>query len=110
LENMGNLIIDLSLCGLGKTAPKPALSTIKYFREEYEEHIRNKKCPAKVCKALIKFSILEDKCTGCHLCFRNCPTEAIVGEAKKEHTIIPEKCIKCGMCFESCRFDAVRIE
>jgi NADH-quinone oxidoreductase subunit F len=110
LENMGSLIIDVSLCALGKTAPKPALSTIKYFREEYEDHIRNKKCPAKVCKALIKFSILGDKCTGCHLCFRNCPTKAIVGEAKKEHTIIPEKCIKCGMCFESCRFDAVRIE
>jgi NADH-quinone oxidoreductase subunit F len=110
LEKMGSIIIDLSLCGLGKTAPKPALSTIKYFREEYEEHIRNKKCPAKVCKALIKFSILGDKCTGCHLCFKNCPTQAIVGEAKKEHTIIPEKCVKCGMCFESCRFDAVRIE
>jgi NADH:ubiquinone oxidoreductase subunit F (NADH-binding)/(2Fe-2S) ferredoxin/NAD-dependent dihydropyrimidine dehydrogenase PreA subunit len=110
LENMGELIIDLSLCGLGKTAPKPALSTIKYFRDEYEAHIKDKKCPAKVCKALIKFSILEDKCTGCHLCFRNCPTQAIVGEAKKSHSIIQDKCVKCGMCSESCRFDAVRID
>jgi len=110
LESMGSLIIDVSLCGLGKTAPKPALSTIKYFRDEYIEHIRNKKCPAKVCKALIKFSISEDKCTGCHLCFRNCPTQAVVGEAKKVHSITQEKCIKCGICHESCRFDAVRIE
>lgn len=110
LESMGSLIIDASLCALGKTAPKPALSTIKYFRDEYEEHIKNKRCPAKVCKALIKFSILEEKCTGCHLCFKNCPTQAIVGEAKKAHSITQGKCIKCGMCSESCRFDAVRVE
>lgn len=108
LIKMGNLIKATSICGLGKTAPNPVLTTIRYFRDEYEAHIREKRCPARVCKALIAYQILEDKCNGCHACFVNCPTGAITGEVKKLHTIIQDKCIKCGMCFDVCRFDAVR--
>ncbi|MCK5569155.1 MAG: 4Fe-4S binding protein, partial [Spirochaetes bacterium] len=85
-------------------------TTIRYFRDEYEAHIKEKRCPARICKTLIHYSILEDKCTGCHLCFKNCPTQAITGEVKKAHFITQEKCIKCGMCFDVCRFDAVRYE
>jgi len=110
LEKMGVLIKDTAICGLGKTAPNPVLTTIRYFRDEYEAHIKDKKCPARVCKPLINYNILEDACTGCHVCFKNCPTDAIVGEVKKVHTIMQDKCIKCGMCFDVCRFDAVRYE
>jgi NADH:ubiquinone oxidoreductase subunit F (NADH-binding)/(2Fe-2S) ferredoxin/Pyruvate/2-oxoacid:ferredoxin oxidoreductase delta subunit len=107
LEKMSLLIKKTALCGLGATAPNPILTTIKYFRDEYEAHIRDHKCPAKVCKPLITFSILEDKCTGCQLCRLRCPVEAVEGSKKEPHHIIQEKCIKCGTCFEGCKFDAV---
>ena len=110
LESMSRLIAQTSLCALGGTAPNPVLTTIKYFREEYEAHIRDKKCPAKQCKALIRYSILEDKCTGCTVCAGNCPAKAIQGMRKKLHVIEPEKCIKCGVCVSVCKFNAVRIE
>ncbi|MFA5523645.1 MAG: NADH-quinone oxidoreductase subunit NuoF [Tissierellales bacterium] len=110
LEDLGEQIKAGSLCGLGQTAPNPVLSTIRYFREEYEKHIYDKKCPAKQCKNLITFSILEDKCIGCGLCKRNCPVGAIDGEVKKVHKINSEICIKCGKCKEVCRFGAVEIE
>jgi NADH:ubiquinone oxidoreductase subunit F (NADH-binding)/(2Fe-2S) ferredoxin len=108
LQKMGNLIKATAICGLGKTAPNPVLTTIRYFRDEYEAHIKNNRCPARVCKTLITYHILEDTCNGCHACYKNCPTSAIIGEPKKLHTIIQDKCIKCGMCFDVCRFDAVR--
>jgi ferredoxin len=96
-----------SLCALGGTAANPVLSTLRYFRDEYEAHIQEKRCPAGVCKELITYSILEDLCTGCHRCFRECPQGAVSGEAKKPHQIDPGKCIKCGICYDVCKFDAV---
>ena len=110
LQKMSMSIKDTALCALGNTAPNPVLTTIRYFRDEYDAHIKEGRCPAGVCKALITYTILEDKCTGCHLCFKNCPTLAITGEAKKVHVISQEKCIQCGMCSDVCRFDAVRCE
>jgi NADH:ubiquinone oxidoreductase subunit F (NADH-binding)/(2Fe-2S) ferredoxin/Pyruvate/2-oxoacid:ferredoxin oxidoreductase delta subunit len=110
LEKMSQLIKKTALCGLGATAPNPVLTTIKYFRDEYEAHIRDHKCPAKVCKALITFSVLEDVCTGCQLCRIKCPAEAIEGEKKKPHKITVEKCIKCGTCFDACKFGAIAVE
>lgn len=96
-----------SLCGLGNTAPNPVLSTIRYFKEEYEAHIKDKRCPAGVCTALIEYSIDPDKCTGCRLCAKSCPSGAITGERKQVHHLDKSKCIKCGACYEACRFDAV---
>ncbi|MBN1663459.1 MAG: 4Fe-4S binding protein [Deltaproteobacteria bacterium] len=110
LENMSAAIIDGSLCGLGSSAPNPVLSTIKYFRDEYEAHIRDKKCPAAVCKALIKYRIDVDKCTGCGRCPKVCPTGAARGKIKQAHTIDLKTCIKCGACLESCNFDAIIVE
>jgi NADH-quinone oxidoreductase subunit F/NADP-reducing hydrogenase subunit HndC len=109
LESMGMGIKKGSLCGLGQTAPNPILTTLKYFREEYEEHIIHKRCRAKVCKELIHFDILADKCTGCHICFKSCPTAAISGDPKQIHLIDQELCIKCGICFEKCppKFGAI---
>ena len=107
LEEMGEAVADASLCALGGTAPNPVLTTIKYFRDEYEAHIDEQRCPAGVCTALVHYEIDEEKCTGCHLCFRRCPVEAVSGEPKKPHTIDAEKCVKCGACYEVCRFDAV---
>jgi NADH:ubiquinone oxidoreductase subunit F (NADH-binding)/(2Fe-2S) ferredoxin/Pyruvate/2-oxoacid:ferredoxin oxidoreductase delta subunit len=110
LEKMGQMIKATALCGLGNTAPNPVLTTIRYFRDEYEAHIRDKRCPARVCKALIQYLIDPDKCTGCQACFKNCPVTCIAGERKQVHVIDQSRCIKCGMCHSVCNFDAVRIE
>ena len=107
LEELGDVIKEASLCALGGTAPNPVLSTIRYFRDEYKAHIREKRCPASVCKALITFTIVEEKCTGCVVCARECPQGAISGEKKKVHMIDQEKCIKCGLCRDSCKFEAI---
>jgi NADH-quinone oxidoreductase subunit F len=109
LERLATTIKSTSLCALGGTAPNPVLTTLRYFREEYEEHIINKRCPALVCTELIKFFILPDKCQGCGICIRNCPVEAIIGDRRMIHIIDQEKCIKCGTCMDVCpdRFSAV---
>ncbi|OHB79503.1 MAG: NADH dehydrogenase [Planctomycetes bacterium RBG_16_55_9] len=109
LEELGNAVRDASMCGLGQTLPNPILSTLLHFKDEYEEHIRNKRCPAKVCKALITFAIDKENCTGCLLCAKKCPQQAIMGEAKRPHTIDQDKCIKCGVCLDVCKFDAVLV-
>ncbi len=109
LEELGVMMQRFSLCGLGTSAPNPVLTTILYFRDEYEKHIRDKKCPAGVCKPLFHYEIDEAECTGCRVCFRKCPQEAVSGEKKKPHTIDQEKCIKCGICYEACKFEAVKI-
>jgi NADH:ubiquinone oxidoreductase subunit F (NADH-binding)/(2Fe-2S) ferredoxin len=109
LEDLSQVMLDTSLCGLGSTAPNPVLSTIQYFRNEYEAHIKEKQCPAKVCKELISFSIDSEKCTGCGACVRVCPVDAIAGEKKKPHQLDQNKCIKCRGCYEACKFDAVII-
>lgn len=107
LWEISNAVKDASMCGLGQTLPNPVLSTLRYFRDEYEAHVRQKKCPAKVCKALVKYFIDDKKCTGCTLCARNCPQGAISGEKKMPHKIDLDKCVKCGICFEVCKFAAV---
>jgi len=102
-------IKENSLCGLGQTAPNPVKSTLHHFREEYEAHVLEKRCPAGVCTNLLEFFILQDKCIGCTLCKRVCPTDAIVGEVKKPETfaVIQEKCIKCGACIDKCKPNAI---
>ncbi len=109
LERVGQLVRSASLCGLGQTAPNPVLTTLRYFRDEYEAHIYEKRCPALSCAALIAYYILPDKCQGCMICQRNCPVEAIAGGRRLVHVIDQEKCIKCGTCLEMCpkRFSAV---
>jgi NADH:ubiquinone oxidoreductase subunit F (NADH-binding)/(2Fe-2S) ferredoxin len=107
LEELGVMMQRFSLCGLGTSAPNPVLTTILYFRDEYDKHIKEKKCPAGVCKPLFHYEIDEENCTGCQVCFRKCPQEAIAGEKKKLHTIDQEKCIKCGICYDACKFNAV---
>ncbi|MDK2806476.1 MAG: NADP-reducing hydrogenase subunit HndC [Thermoanaerobacterium sp.] len=107
LETLANSIKASSLCGLGQTAPNPVLSTIRYFRDEYEAHIKEKRCPAGVCQALLKFRIDPDKCKGCGICAKNCPTNAISGKVKQPHVIDQDKCIKCGTCMDKCPFDAI---
>jgi NADP-reducing hydrogenase subunit HndC len=109
LKTLGEVIKATSLCGLGKSAPNPVLSTLRYFRDEYVAHIEEGKCPAGVCKALITYQINTENCTGCGLCARKCPREAISGEKKGPHVIDQEKCIKCGVCFDVCKFDAVTV-
>ena len=109
LEWMGEAVSDGSLCALGGSAPAPVLSTIRYFRNEYEAHIKEKKCPAGVCKELITYSVDADNCTGCKLCIKPCPVQAIAGAKKEVHTLDQELCIKCGACFEVCKFDAIRV-
>ena len=107
LEELGEGIKIASLCGLGQSAPNPVLSTIKYFRDEYEEHIRDKKCRAGVCQALLQYIIIEDKCRSCGLCARVCPVNAISGQKKQPYVIDQDSCIKCGACMERCPFDAI---
>ena len=107
LEELAYSIKENSLCGLGQTAPNPVLTTIKYFRDEYEAHIDKKKCPATSCKYLLTYMIDTDKCTGCMVCARNCPVDAISGNRKEVHVIDQDQCIKCGLCYTKCRFDAV---
>lgn len=109
LTKLAEMIKKTSLCGLGQTAPNPVLSTIRYFQDEYAAHIREQRCPAKVCKPLITFRVDEEKCNGCRACYLKCPAEAIEGSKKTVHRVIQEKCIKCGTCFEACKFDAVLV-
>jgi NADH:ubiquinone oxidoreductase subunit F (NADH-binding)/Pyruvate/2-oxoacid:ferredoxin oxidoreductase delta subunit len=109
IESLGKVIKDTSLCGLGQTAPNPVLSTLQWFREEYEEHVFDKKCRAGVCKNLRDYTIIVEKCTGCTVCAKKCPTNAIIGGRKQPHFIIPDKCISCGACFEACNFDAIKV-
>lgn len=110
LEELGELSKDFSLCGLGQTSPNPVLSTLRYFREEYEAHVIEKRCPAGVCKALIQYSILKDKCTGCGACKTLCPSQAIRGEPKKIHIIDLAKCVKCNTCRDVCKFEAIAVK
>lgn len=109
LEELSYQIKDSSLCGLGQTAPNPVLTTIKYFRDEYEAHIHDKKCPAKVCKKLLTYEVDAEKCTGCTVCAKKCPTNCIDGERKEVHIIRQEECIQCGTCYTKCKFDAIRL-
>jgi NADH:ubiquinone oxidoreductase subunit F (NADH-binding)/(2Fe-2S) ferredoxin len=110
LEDLAEAVKDASLCALGGTAPNPVLSTLRYFNDEYEAHIRDKKCPAGVCRELIHYRIDLEKCKGCMLCSKYCPKEAIAGKTKEAHIIDEEKCIKCGVCREACKFEAVIVE
>ncbi len=107
LEELAQTVSKTALCGLGKTAANPVLSTLKYFREEYIAHVIDKKCPAGECQALKTFKINADKCKGCSKCARQCPVGAISGEIKNPFSIDPEKCIKCGACKDACPFGAV---
>ncbi|MBI5662491.1 MAG: NADH-quinone oxidoreductase subunit NuoF [Ignavibacterium album] len=109
LQRLADVIKDTSLCGLGQSAPNPVLSGLRYFREEYEEHLYDRRCSAGVCKELLTFTIDNEKCTGCGICLRKCSVEAIVGEKGQAHYILDEKCIKCGMCVENCRFEAINV-
>jgi len=110
LENLANVVKEASLCGLGATAPNPVLTTIRYFRDEYEAHIRDKNCPARACKAMIVYQLIAEKCTGCQRCFRVCPTGAISGVALQPHRLDSDKCVKCGACLEVCQFEAIAVE
>ncbi|HAR44802.1 MAG TPA: NADH-quinone oxidoreductase subunit F [Nitrospiraceae bacterium] len=107
LETLGRGVKAMSLCGLGQTAPNPVLSSIRHFRDEFEIHIRDKKCPAKVCKALLTYSVNKERCKACGLCLKACPAEAVTGAKKTPHEIDPAKCVHCGACFEVCKFGAV---
>ncbi|HEY46409.1 MAG: NADH dehydrogenase [Anaerolineae bacterium SM23_ 63] len=109
LLELGEEVKRSSLCGLGQTAPNPVLSTIQYFRDEYEAHIVDMTCPAKVCKALITYSVIEENCTGCMVCLRNCPSDAITGAKQEVHVIDAGLCTRCGMCISVCKFDAILV-
>ncbi|MBN2559091.1 MAG: NADH-quinone oxidoreductase subunit NuoF [Clostridia bacterium] len=107
LKELGGIIKDTSLCGLGQTAPNPVLSTMKYFYDEYLSHVRDKKCPAGICSSLTRYEIIADKCIGCTMCAKACPTACISGKVREPHKIDQAKCIKCGACFKACKFDAI---
>jgi len=107
LEEIGLFVKGSSQCGLGNTAPNPVLTTLRYFRDEYEAHIRDRRCPAHQCPALVKFVIDHEKCNGCMLCARQCPAHCILGEKQRPHTIVEEQCTKCGKCFTVCNSDAI---
>ena len=107
LESLSRNVIDSSLCGLGQSAPNPILSTLRYFRDEYEAHVIKKYCPAGVCKALTRYRVIEKNCKACGICKKHCPADAITGEKKVPHIIDPEKCAQCGICFEKCPFEAI---
>lgn len=107
MERLSEVIQDTSLCGLGQTAPNPVLSTLRFFRDEYEAHVFERKCPAGACQELLEYSIDTEKCIGCTMCAKQCPTGAIMGKVKAPHYIIPDKCIRCGACFDVCKFKAV---
>jgi NADH:ubiquinone oxidoreductase subunit F (NADH-binding)/NAD-dependent dihydropyrimidine dehydrogenase PreA subunit len=108
LEELANVVKDVSLCGLGQTAPNPLLSTMRYFRDEYLTHIIDHHCPAAVCRALITYEIT-DACTGCTLCAKLCPSSAISGDRKQKHVINPKACTRCGTCYESCNYKAIKV-
>jgi len=110
LQELAEMIKDFSLCGLGRTSPNTVLSTLKHFQDEYQTHVKDKKCTAGICKDLIEYSILEDKCTGCGACLKLCPQQAIKGEPKNPHTIDPNKCIRCGVCRDVCPFEAIMVK
>jgi len=110
LEELGQAVKDGSMCALGGTAPNPVMSTLRYFRDEYEAHIKEHRCPAGVCKALITYRIDPEKCKACLLCNKNCPQEAISGEKKRPQKIAQDKCIKCGVCRDVCKFEAVMVQ
>ncbi len=110
LEELGSFSQKFSLCGLGTSAPNSVLTSILYFRDEYEAHIRDKKCPAGVCKPLFYYEIDQEACTGCTLCAKRCPEQIITGEKKKPHQLDQDKCIKCGICYDACKFEAVAIK
>jgi Pyruvate/2-oxoacid:ferredoxin oxidoreductase delta subunit len=107
LEHLAQVIRDTSLCGLGQSAPNPVLSTLRWFRGEYESHVYDRACPAKACAELLVYDIDAAACTGCAVCVKNCPSEAIVGTLKSPHHVIPERCIACGTCVDVCKFKAV---
>ncbi len=107
LQDLGETIKATSLCGLGQTAPNPVLTMIKFFRPEFVEHISNKYCPALVCRELIEYKVIPEKCTGCQRCVSVCPTGAITGPRSEPHNLDPTKCVKCRACYEICRFDAI---
>ena len=107
MEELCYYIKNNSLCGLGQTAPNPVLSTLRYFRDEYIAHVVEKRCPAGVCKDLLSYEIIADKCKGCTACARKCPVNAIAGAVKQPHVIDKSKCIKCGACVETCKFAAI---
>lgn len=109
LEDLSETVAETSLCALGKTAPNPMASTLRYFRNEYETHIHEQRCPAGVCRALIRYEIDAEKCNGCGVCRKACPHGAVTGEKKEPHTINPDLCTKCGICRDSCKFDSVRV-
>ena len=109
LSTLGKVIKDTALCGLGQTSPNPVLSTLNNFYDEYVEHVRDKTCRAKQCKALLTYTINPELCIGCHLCFKHCPADAILGDVRKPHVINPDKCIKCGMCMARCKFKAINV-